>query len=232
MVPESTHIMQAPLPGGMRDGPVGSPLRDVINTSEPRSIDWAGVVSRIQNGENTGTEELYLIFNKGIRFLLCRRIGPQDMDDKVHDTFLLVLQAIQRGDVREPERLMGFIHTIVRRQVAAYIDHMVHSRHEEPDFELLAKWIADRRRNPEQRLVVRQHAAIMKDALLKLPDREREILIRFYVREETQEQICAEMALTETQFRLIKSRAKARFGEIGKRKLKHSVVVLSMRTSA
>jgi RNA polymerase sigma-70 factor, ECF subfamily len=214
MVP--MHIMHPPLPCGMRDGSVGSPLRDVINTSEPRSIDWAGLVSRIQNGENTGTEELYRIFNEGIRFLLCRRIGPQDMEDKVHDTFLLILQAIQRGDVREPERLMGFIHTVVRRQVAAYIDHMVHSRHEQLDFELLERGIADRRRNPEQHMVVRQNAAIMKNALLQMPHREREILIRFYEREEPLEQICEEMRLTETQFRLFKSRAKARFGEIGK----------------
>jgi hypothetical protein len=37
--------------------------------------------------------------------------------------------------------------------------------------------------------------------------------------EQTQEQICAEMNLTETQFRLLKSRAKARFGELGRRAL-------------
>jgi RNA polymerase sigma-70 factor, ECF subfamily len=43
--------------------------------------------------------------------------------------------------------------------------------------------------------------------------------VRFYLNEEPQEQICREMALTETQFRLLKSRAKARFGEIGKKKL-------------
>jgi RNA polymerase sigma-70 factor (ECF subfamily) len=52
-----------------------------------------------------------------------------------------------------------------------------------------------------------------------LPARDKEILTRFYLREQSQEQICAEMSLTETQFRLLKSRAKARFGEIGKKKL-------------
>jgi len=38
--------------------------------------------------------------------------------------------------------------------------------------------------------------------------------------------------LTETQFRLFKSRAKARFGEIGKKKLQRSVISFLMRTSA
>jgi len=57
-----------------------------------------------------------------------------------------------------------------------------------------------------------------------LKDHEREILRRFYLEEQTQEQICAEMGLTETQFRLLKSRAKARFGELGRRRLRHPVL--------
>jgi DNA-directed RNA polymerase specialized sigma24 family protein len=44
-------------------------------------------------------------------------LGPQDLDDRVHDTFLIVVQAISKGDLREPERLMGFVRTVVRRLV-------------------------------------------------------------------------------------------------------------------
>jgi len=204
---------------------------EIVAESDSKTVDWVGIVARIQNHENTALEELYVIFGKGIRYYLCRQLGAQELDDKVHDTFLIVVQAIQRGDVREPERLMGFIRTVVRRQVAAYIDQMVHNRREELDLELGTR-IADRRRNPEQHMVVRQNAAIMKNVLLQLPDRDREILIRFYLREEPQEQICQEMDLTETQFRLFKSRAKARFGEIGKKKLQRSVLSFFMRTSA
>jgi DNA-directed RNA polymerase specialized sigma24 family protein len=47
--------------------------------------------------------------------------------------------------------------------------------------------------------------------------RDREILRRFYVEEQPQEMICEEMGLSYNQFRLLKSRAKARFGELGKR---------------
>jgi RNA polymerase sigma-70 factor, ECF subfamily len=51
----------------------------------------------------------------------------------------------------------------------------------------------------------------------------REILERFYLREQRREQICREMSLTETQFRLLKSRAKARLGDRGQRRLKVTV---------
>ena len=51
-----------------------------------------------------------------------------------------------------------------------------------------------------------------------LPRRDRGVLIRFYLREQTADEICHDLDLTETQFRLIKSRAKARYGELGKRR--------------
>ena len=71
-------------------------------------------------------EELYRVFSRGVRFFLWRQLGKQDLDDTVHDTFLTVAEAIRRGDVREPDRLMGFVWTVVRRQLAAHIERTVH----------------------------------------------------------------------------------------------------------
>ena len=65
--------------------------------------------------------------------------------------------------------------------------------------------------------MARQRADIARKVLSSVSRRDREILNRFYVQEQTQEQICADMGLSYNQFRLLKSRAKARFGEIGKR---------------
>jgi putative toxin-antitoxin system antitoxin component (TIGR02293 family) len=49
---------------------------------------------------------------------------------------------------------------------------------------------------------------------------EREVLTRFYLGEQPQDQICAEMGLTETQFRLLKSQARARFAELSRKMVK------------
>ena len=68
------------------------------------------------------TTELYEIFERGIRFYVCRELGYQDLDDQVHDVFVPSCSSDPRGDLREPERLMGFVRTIARRQVASYID--------------------------------------------------------------------------------------------------------------
>lgn len=183
------------------------------------AVNWLCLVDKIRANDESGMEELYRIFSKGIRFYLCRQLGPQDMEDKIHDTFLIVVQAIQRGELREPERLMGFVRTVVRRQVAAHIDEAVHSRRQKVDLDS-GHGIRDSHRDPEQTAIDQQREALATKILKSISQRDREILTRFYLTEQSQEQICMDMSLTDTQFRLLKSRAKARFGELGKRTLK------------
>jgi RNA polymerase sigma factor (sigma-70 family) len=178
---------------------------------------WSEIVERIRKDDPTGLEELYGVFAKGVRFLLYRKLGPKDLDDKVHDVFLIVAQAIRRGDLREPERLMGYVHTVVRRQVAAHIEDAVQARrcYTDLDGTLL---LSDRSPDPERTAIQRQKDELAWRILNSISKRDREVLIRFYLDEQPPDVICREMCLTETQFRLIKSRAKARFGELGRRR--------------
>jgi len=195
---------------------------DVGNSTDPLDPAWPNLVERIRSGEPSGMEELYVVFSKGIRFYLCRQLGPQDLDDKVHDIFLIITKSIQNGDLREPERLMGYVRTIVRRQVAAHINSMVQARRNQTDLDF-GTALTDYHPNPERRIIEEQNLKLAMRILCSLHKREREVLIRFYLREQTPGEICREMDLTETQFRLIKSRAKARFGELGRRRLAHRV---------
>jgi RNA polymerase sigma-70 factor (ECF subfamily) len=205
-------------------------------TPGPQEVDvyagWVELVGRIHSGQTDGMAELYHLFSKGIRFYLCRQLGPQDLDDKIHDTFVVVVQAIRRGELREPQRLMGFVRTIVRRQVAAHIDRVVQSRRDQMDMDSTSR-VVDPKGNPEDAAISQQREDLIRRVLAQLADRDREILTRFYLREQSQEQICTEMVLSETQFRLLKSRAKARFGELGKKKLaQRATSAVFLRTSA
>jgi RNA polymerase sigma factor (sigma-70 family) len=126
---------------------------------------------------------------------------------------------------------MGFVRTIVRRQVAAHIDKVVHNRREQVELDPGIR-LADPRENPEQSAIFRQNTQLIHRVLGEMNTRDREILTRFYLQEQSQDQICSEMALSETQFRLLKSRAKARFGELGKRKISQKTLSVFLRTSA
>ncbi|HEU0120752.1 MAG TPA: sigma-70 family RNA polymerase sigma factor [Bryobacteraceae bacterium] len=190
--------------------PEGEPSH---NTSE-----WTELVESIRAGDQDAMSRLYATFGRGVRYYLSRQLGAQEIEDKVHDTFLVVLGAIQRGELRDPERLMGYVRTVVRRLVATHIDRLVEERKERTDVESGIS-LADERADPEKDAERQQKMEIMQQVLRSISKRDREILTRFYLYEQTQEQICRDMGLNDTQFRLLKSRAKARFAEIGKRRL-------------
>ena len=182
------------------------------------SAELLKLVDRIHSRETDGMAELYRLFSKSIRFYLCQQLGPQEMNDKVHDTFVIVVEAIQLGELRDASRLMGFIRTIARRQVSLHIDNVVQTRRRQMELDATVR-LADLRRNPEERAIFRQRSELLVRVLGELSNLDRKILTRYYLLEESPAEICSEMALTETQFRLLKSRAKARLGELGKKKL-------------
>src|ERR1022692_3698104 len=97
-------------------------------SAPPAGEGWSLLVKRIQLGDAAAMEEMYEVFTTGIRFYLCRQLGPQDLDDRVHEAFVTITQSIRRGELREPERLMGYVRTVVRRQVAAQIEAVVEQR--------------------------------------------------------------------------------------------------------
>jgi RNA polymerase sigma-70 factor, ECF subfamily len=187
-------------------------------SAEPLAApDWAQVVQQIKLGDEAGMRELYAAFGRGVKLLFSRTLGPQDTDDKVHDTFVIVIKAIRDGDVREPDRLMSYVRTVVRRQIAGWIDTTVQNRRDQLEVDTS---FVDARANPEQTAIGMQERALMRQLLRELSTRDVEVLTRFYLHEQTPRQICSDLRLTEKQFQLLKSRAKARFAELVKRKLR------------
>ena len=179
--------------------------------------DWAQVVECIRRGEQGAQEELYAYFGKGVRYFLLRRLGNDELEDRVHDIFLIVTEAIRNGELRDPARLMGFIRTVVRRTIAGVIQGKVNSRIRYSDPAEVGFSLADWRLDPEKSAQQEQRTDAVRRLLKGVSRRDREVLRRFYVEEQSQEQICLEMRLSYNQFRLLKSRAKTRFSEMARR---------------
>jgi len=176
----------------------------------------ACLVARIQEGSDSAMRELYdLVLDCAKPYLRWRLGSPGaagELDDRLHDTYLAAVEAIISGTIREPERLMGFIRTVVRHQATASIRRAVHSRKTSGSAE--QNDLADHRPTPERSRLEAEQQEMMHALLLQLKPRDREILIRFYLEGQSQQQICSEMKLTQTQFRLHKSRSKARFSTL------------------
>lgn len=192
--------------------------RSAAKTDAKGQISWPELIQKIQADDASGMEALYNVFSRGVRFFLWRQLGRQDLEDTMHDTFLVVTQAIRRGEVREPDKLMGFVWTVVRRQLATQIDRTVNARSHHADIDVDFR-MADRGSDPEWKAIVQQRQNMAHTLLQQVSGRDREVLIRFYLQEQPPDQICRDMQLTETQFRLLKSRAKARLSALGRKKL-------------
>ena len=65
------------------------------------------MVDRVQANDPRGIEDLYTYFSKGARFYFCRHLGLEELDDRVHDSFLLVLDRITRDETGEAVEMCG-----------------------------------------------------------------------------------------------------------------------------
>jgi RNA polymerase sigma-70 factor, ECF subfamily len=189
------------------------------SVAAPSLPDFAEVVENVRSGDPEGLDQLYDVFSM-LSGSLRRQIGYQDYEDRMHDIFLVVVEAIRDGRLRESSALPSYIHGIARLSLCSRIG--VRTRHERLSGSL-RYWVATRhgRQTPEEALAEKERARIMRELLGTLSNKEREILTRFYLSEQTKEQICEEMNLTGTQFRLAKSRAKRRLSRVGSEHLKN-----------
>ncbi len=181
------------------------------------STNWREVVSGIRMGDRDAVEFLYQELFASLRLRLRAQHGVTDGEDIFHQTFILTINAIQRGDLRQPERLMGFIQTIANRQCISQIRRNVLARQCQANFALASR-LPSRTETPEAQLFSQEQIARARAILAEMPPRDREILTRFYVWEQSEEQISNEMGLTANQYRLLKSRAKSRLAKVAGRR--------------
>jgi RNA polymerase sigma-70 factor (ECF subfamily) len=165
------------------------------------------IIGLILAGDSRGEEMLYSVLTKGLRYLALRKVGFEQADECVHATFIALLEKLKAGALREPAALFKYARVILERKFGAIYDE----RRKYPtdvDFETIAATRPNEAPTPYQDLEKAMKTKMMEQGLGALRPREREILVRFYLQEQSREQIRNEMNLTETQYRLFKTRTK------------------------
>lgn len=172
------------------------------------------IVSAIRAGDPAGAELLYAGVSSVARARLRRMVDRQDLADRIHDVYVAVLESVQAGELRNPERLWGYVSVVAHRRGCMAI---VESARERGRVDLdMAALIPDRTPTPEQAFSRAERAGLAGRVLRVLRPWERDILTRFYVRGQDSGSAAREMGMSPTQFRLNKSRAKSRFGTLGR----------------
>jgi RNA polymerase sigma-70 factor (ECF subfamily) len=195
-----------------------------MTTTTQENASWSAdaetIVRLIQAGDPRGEEMLYAVFTRGLRYLAIRKVGYEQADECVHDTFIALAKKIREGALREPAALLKYARTILERMI---VDIHLERRkwRAEVDFDYLALTRADEAPSPEKAYEFSTRTEVMKRALQQLRPKEREILVRFYLEEQDQERIRREMKLTHTQYRLLKSRSKSKLEQFTSSYLKN-----------
>jgi RNA polymerase sigma-70 factor, ECF subfamily len=172
---------------------------------------WDPILTGIREGKAAEAEELYRRLHPGIQFLAYRKC-PERTDDLVQQCFVELIIAIQAGKIEKPDGVAGYARTILLRLISRQIDSHVKQRDREANLDVYDA-LRDARPDPEQQATASQLTEIIRAVLARMRFQDKEVLFRFYVNGEPAEKICVEMGLTETQFRLLKSRAKDKFAK-------------------
>ncbi len=182
---------------------------------EPSIEPNAALVHRILAGEPGAEAELVQRFSRALTFLL-RRLTRDEAaaEDLFQDTFRRVIEKVRDGELREPEKLPGFVSSMARNLFLGSIRRSGRRQQWQGDGEV-AEAFPDPAPGQLTTLLSRERAATVRRVLAELKnDRDREILSRHYIAEEAKENICRDLELTDLHFNRVLFRARQRYKEL------------------
>jgi len=167
----------------------------------------SAIVQRIIEGDRAAETELVSRYARGVRLIISRSSSDRSaIEDLSQETFRIALEKIRRGDVRDPERLSGFICSLARNLVVVHFRRMARTADADvPDR-------PDPAPDPLDQLLALERAASARAVLAELgSERDRRILLRFYVAGDSKEAICADYGLSSLHFNRVLFRARERY---------------------
>jgi RNA polymerase sigma-70 factor (ECF subfamily) len=180
-----------------------------MGRSEPGEL-----ASRIQAGDRQAEDELVRRYARGVSVIIARAGCARSMvDDLCQDTFRITIEKVRRGDVREPDRLSGFIASLARNLV---IEHFRRVNVRDPRTPLDTSDASSIESASQlQRLLEEEQAQMVRKVLAEMhSERDRQVLYRYYLAEEDKERICADLGLTSVHFNRVLFRARERFRDL------------------
>lgn len=171
----------------------------------------AELVRRIASGEATAEAELVERCGRTLCFLARRFARDEaDAEDLYQETLILALEKIRNREVREPERLAGFLRSLAKNlSIQRYRRRAVTA--ERPSDEV-AEAADEHRPDPLGGLLRRERSRRTRRLLGELQQpRDRAVLFRYYIAEEPSERICEDLDLRPDHFYRVLHRARERY---------------------
>lgn len=171
----------------------------------------------IRHGDSGAEARLVAAYLPGIRVLVRKHCRPNDpvLDDIVQEVLMRVLVHLRAGEVRDTNALPAYVRSMVANISIAEYRRRERNGHGDPaDY---ADHLASED-GPEDATERDHRSTLVTRLLAELPmPRDREILLRHYVQDQSQDVICAEMGIEQGLYRRVLHRARDRLRVIAER---------------
>lgn len=173
------------------------------------TIDSSDLVKRIMSGDSEAEGILVHQFSRGVKYVLRRETRNQDIvDDLFQETFRIAISKIRKGDLRDHGKVNAFLSSTARFVAIDYFRK--ESRYDASDIEDIE--IAMPGESQLGQLINQEHADLVRQTMNELKnERDRAILLRFYIAQEDKEVICRDLDLSALHFNRVLHRAKQRY---------------------
>lgn len=174
----------------------------------PPSIDIQ-LVANIQNGHSEAEAVLYERYAARVYYLALREArSPYDAEDVRAETFLRVLQAIRKNNLRSPAALASFILGTTRNVLhELFLRRRQAEKCMEPDSVQLTT------PSHEKHFLDSEVQRAIERTIVRLKPRERDLLRMHFYEELPPHEIARRSGIAPERVRLVKSRALKRFRE-------------------
>lgn len=172
----------------------------------------ADLVRRISAGDRRAEATLVSLFDGRLAAKLQQHASdPETLAELRQEVWIRIIVSTRRGEVGDPERVYGFILGTARNVVREYFKSVSRTRRESPD-ELAM--IPDPAATVERLLDEEQAARHLRACLEEMTGRDREILLRHYMRGDPKDVTCRLLGLTSLNYNNVLHRARRRLADL------------------
>lgn len=174
------------------------------------------LVRAIHDGNPDAESALIEKYERGLRFLVHHHTNDRALaEDVVQETFIVALKRLRTRGIDEPSKLSPFLHQTARNIMIGHL-RKIARRRTSADTEQVECTVGGLE-DQHSAAVRDQDALIVRQLMAELKcERDREILVRFYLREDEKADICRDLKLSDVHFNRVLYRARQRFGALVK----------------
>lgn len=186
----------------------------------------ADLVRRVRTGDVEAESELYRRYHRGLLFFLRRLTRDPDLaGDLCHDAFEILLRKLRKDGLEEPHKLNSYLHGIARKLSSRSL--VIRRRTEDFGDDPRIEALPDPGDDPYDKVSREETMSIVMSMFDELTvERDRQLLLRFWVYDEDRDTICAALDIDTGHFHRVIYRARNRFRELLRKAEEHKGLML------